>query len=466
VQPELICIVASSTASERLSLFKDSLSQFFTTSWAEGILPQVTSNKTYHVGSSPRDSRSQRNVPTSPLRPSMPTSASKSICIACNKAYVKPGSLKRHHSQSCERELDWVCPSCPNQVFDQVKKLERHHFCSHADTCPSCYKAQKGCPSDDCKELLSQCSMKLAKKKAWGCPCCISWFDALEAWNKHKIFHRVHNGKVEHWSFSTMVRSLLQHRDLITFYNKYDLGRWSWADLGENDCQTLRFALERHVLPSSALEYHNLSHLCLPESLALYAYTLGTPEDTCAGSVNGAQTRIAADHSPLYFNAPTGPFTRLQPMNLNSQPKGGLEEGTHYKGGGNEQSFPNPLTSTQVLDCEESMSDYEFSMEFRSACGTLKTEQTSAYRGSAGFQQDPAISTYTTSFQKPPLNARTKRKVLQRVNHRKVTDRHLHAKHHHGPRHLHCWKTSGSRTTREPSPRPSLSPVQPSSGDI
>src|SRR5206468_2712037 len=120
----------------------------------------------------------------------------------------------------------------------------------------------------------AKCCETTPEKKAWGCPCCISCFNTLEAWNHHKVIHGTQNEKVENWSFTTMVQSLLYQDGLATVFSKFPWHRCNWSALGRDDCQRLKSALERHILPPDVREHPDYSCLSFPEALARYTFRL------------------------------------------------------------------------------------------------------------------------------------------------------------------------------------------------
>jgi hypothetical protein len=348
-----------------------------------------------------------------PLPARQPVSAEWHVCIACDSSYANQSGLKKHQSFFCERKLDWVCPSCPNLVFYQETELRKHHRSIHAETCPSCCDTRKSLPSDHCRAVLSQCSREAAEKKAWGCPCCLSCFDTLGAWNQHMIVHQIHNGKVQNWSFSIMVHSLLLHRGLATVYHRYNWQRCSWASLRKNECQTLRSALERRVLPSNVRDHADFTHLSLPESLALYAFQLGTVGNIYANatSVNRPQSAVAA--VPCHGNGPPDQFSVLPPLALDSYAQGGFEKSTNFEGD-EQQCIPNTMASDSA-EGEELESVDCFPLLYQSAFGTTKMRN-----GDHGplpeSQTDSAyLDNYTQSSQNRTRRARTKKKISQRI---------------------------------------------------
>jgi hypothetical protein len=285
----------------------------------------------------------------------------KQVCIACDISCASLPALRKHELEFCERKLDWFCPHCPDQVYGRPDRLSRHYFDAHSATCHY--------PTDYCKAVLAQCSRQAAEKKAWGCPCCPRCFETLEAWNQHKAVHRTHNGKVENWSFSTMFESLLRQRDLSTVYDRYDWENRTWARPGRAECQTLRTALERHVLPRKLFSHQGYSGLTLPESLALYAYSLSTPKTIYADPIIELQTQTAVDPPPFPSDPPVEQDTRLHLIDSNCQPEGQLETATNLGGDEHERTLSNSLLLDEASDQEESD---KFTFPLRLASGRTK----------------------------------------------------------------------------------------------
>jgi hypothetical protein len=351
---------------------------------------------------------------TFPLPLRQPVSADWYVCIACDSSYATSSGLKKHQSSFCEREFDWVCPSCPNLVFYQETELHKHHRSTHAETCSSCRDTRNSLPSDDCKAVLSQCFRGGSEKKAWGCPCCLSCFDTMEAWNQHMTTHQIHNEKVQNWSFSMMFRSLLLHRGLAAVYHRYDWQRCNWASLRKSECQTLRFALERHTLPPNLRDHKDFAHLGLPESLAWYAFQLGTMGNIYASAtnVNGSQSVVA--EVPCYSNGPFNQRKVFPPMVLDSYAEADFEKFTNFERD-EQQCLPSTL-DLEPADSEELESADCFPLQYRSAFGTTKLCYDSDRGPRPGpSQTDPTIlGAYTQTSQNGTGKARTKRKVTHR----------------------------------------------------
>lgn len=216
------------------------------------------------------------NERQSQVASSLPLLATKKVCIACDTPCKNPRALRRHQVEFCERQLEWVCPECPEQTFGLQDRLNRHHFDIHATTCARGCVKHSAHHAELCKTFLSACSRMMAEKKVWGCPCCVRCFHSRAAWHDHSLSHVTENGKVVEWSFNTMVRSLLQQQDLAMICSKYDWSGCDWSRLGKDERWNLRLALERHMLPSGAEEHP--AHSCLPhlEAVALYTFNLGT----------------------------------------------------------------------------------------------------------------------------------------------------------------------------------------------
>jgi hypothetical protein len=285
----------------------------------------------------------------------------------------------------------------------------------HAETCSSCCDTRKSLPSDRCKAALSQCFREAAEKKDWGCPCCLSCFDTLGTWNQHMIVHQIHNEKVQNWSFSIMVHSLL-HRGLAAVYHRYDWQYCSWASLRKNERQTLRPALERHVLPSNVCDHEDFAHLGLPESLALHAFQLGTVGNIYANatSVNRSQSAVAA--VPCYDSGSSDQCSVFPPPVLDSYERD------------EQQCIPNTLTS-ELADDEELESVDCFPLPYQSAFGTTKWRYYSDHGPLPESQTNPVTQgTYIQSSQNRTGKARIKRKITQRIQRRTLANRQLLAK--------------------------------------
>ena len=349
-----------------------------------------------------------------PLPTSRLTSATKPICVACDQSFSKLQALKKHQERLCERTRDWVCQSCPNQVFDEQIKLEQHHCSFHADTCPHCHNERTRFRSGACKKVLSQSFMALPEKKSWGCPCCISCFDTLSAWNQHAAFHRINNCKVEHWYYTTMFRSLLQHRDLVAFYNKYDIGHRSWADLPPAECEALRFALERHVLPPHALGRQVYSHLTLPERLALYACSLGIATDTSAKAPTVATVYAATEAAPSYCSEPRDQLPGLHHFPLNLQRQGHLETCAPFLPEQHGPYVPSVAPYLEAPLCEEPEPDDSFPIQCRLSSGVVNTWQVDGNQFQRIPGQSPGTNNpYTSHSRRLPGTVSTRENAIQ-----------------------------------------------------
>jgi hypothetical protein len=198
------------------------------------------------------------------------------ICYACDKSFANVTTLAKHQNEFCERKVEWVCPACPRKAFGLQERLNRHHMEAHADSCPSgCDKREKFV-SEACKMQLSKCSRQLATKKAWGCPCCVKCFESLEEWSRHASSHPIQNEKVQDWSYSTMIWSLLK-QPYISDHAAWDNWQYcSWAKLSKELSLSLRHALERHEVPAAVSAHVDYCGLDGPAALAKYAFNLGT----------------------------------------------------------------------------------------------------------------------------------------------------------------------------------------------
>jgi hypothetical protein len=413
---KLTCIAASFSILERLLLLKARLPQLFRTTGAEDILRQATSNRQGHFGTVPAPSQPDA-YNALPPPPRQATSADWHVCIACDMSYAAPSGLKKHQSSLCERQFDWMCPSCPNLVFYQETDLYKHHSSIHAETCSSCCDTRKSLPSDPCKAALSLCFREGSEKKAWGCPCCLSCFDTLGAWKQHMTIHQIHNEKVQDWSFSTMVRSLLLHRCLAAVSHRYDWRHCNWAHLGKNACQILRSALERHVLPSNIY----FPHLDLAESLVLYAFHLGTVGNIYANATSVNISQLAVAEVPCYNNGPSDQCSVVSPLVQGPYAERDFEKFTGFEGD-EQQGIPSTLASESADDKELEPVDY-LSLQYQSAFGTMKPLYKSDHGPQPEIQVDPAIlGAYIQSSQNNTGKARTKKRIAMRIKRRTPVD--------------------------------------------
>ena len=404
-----MCTVASS-ALERPLPPRVSLSQSFPNSQVDKIQPQATSGGQIIFGATPGANGTELYNYTLPAHTTLPEPPSWHVCIACDESFANPGNLRKHQREVCERKLDWVCPIWPHEVFGRLSELCRHHRSIHADACSNCCATERQSPSDHCKQLLSQCSRRTADKKAWGCPCCLSCFNTLEAWNQHKTMHTTHNEKVVNWSLSTMFRSLLLHHDLYLEYNKYNWSLCSWAHMGKDDRQTLRYALERHVL-SSTFNSQDYSRLGMPGSLVWHTYRLGIQGSTYTAPVNATSSQIAM--VPLLACGPIDSFPELQSMALNPQPQGSLESSSNCRDG-HEQHLQDPPASSAAIECEDfTLNDFG-TLEYQRAAGMLAVRHPDHVGNHDGVVHGPPpLADYVPTPKKGRQKANAPRKLLQ-----------------------------------------------------
>jgi hypothetical protein len=241
-----------------------------------------------------------------------------SICYACNTSFKNASTLAKHQTEFCERKAEWICPACPHKVFGLQERLNRHHMEVHAETCPyGCDKKEK-LLSEACKTLLSKCSKRITTKKAWGCPCCIQCFESLEEWSCHVRNHPVQNEKVQDWSFSTMMWSLLQQSYLSEYMIWEHWECCNWSTLSREARQSLRSALERGEVPADVRAHPDYSNLNRPRALASYAFNLGTngkayPHQT-TGTTKGSPYQSSPSSAHI-INSPDSPYyqTALDP---------------------------------------------------------------------------------------------------------------------------------------------------------
>jgi len=198
------------------------------------------------------------------------------ICYACNISCKKATMLAKHQNEFCERKVEWICPACPRKCFGLQERLNRHHMAAHADLCPSgCDKREK-LLSEACKMQFSKCSRQLATKKAWGCPCCVKCFESREEWSHHVSSHPTQNEKVQDWSYSTMIWSLLKQPYISDCVMWEHWQYCTWSKLPKELSLSLRHALERHEVPAAMSAHVDYCGLDGPAALAKYAFNLGT----------------------------------------------------------------------------------------------------------------------------------------------------------------------------------------------
>jgi hypothetical protein len=367
--------IDASSAPDQPSLVTDCHPQPLATSWAEDILPHTTSDICYHSGANAGPSGKALNSYNLPKPDGLAASAKWNICMACNQSYALPAGLGKHQRTGCESTRYWKCSLCQHQIFEKLGELHQHHLSIHGDTCFDCCNTADSSLSDHCKAFLSRCCIEIAKK-AWGCPCCIDCSDTLRAWNKHKNSHRhqVQNEKVANWSFSTMVRSLLCHRDLLPASHKYNWSLCSWAHMKKNESQTLRFALERHVIPSNMFNNEIYSRLSMPESLVLHAFTLGTVGDTSVAPLNAIRCQTSMSAVLAYNNISIDQCSGVLPANLNFQ-QDSLERGHNSVSDESQQRHTSAfnMTPNEAADHEGvALFDID-SVEYKRATGVLQT---------------------------------------------------------------------------------------------
>jgi hypothetical protein len=198
------------------------------------------------------------------------------ICYACDKSFKSANTLAKHQTEFCERKVEWVCRTCPHKVYGLQERLNRHHMEVHAETCPNgCDKREK-LLSEACKTQLSKCSRQVTTKKAWGCPCCVKCFESLEEWSHHGWSHPVQNEKVQDWSFSTMMWSLLKQPYFPEHMTRKYWGSCNWSTLPKEASNSLRYALERQEVPADVMAHPDYRGVDDPVALAMYAFNLGT----------------------------------------------------------------------------------------------------------------------------------------------------------------------------------------------
>jgi hypothetical protein len=239
------------------------------------------------------------------------------ICYTCNVSCKSATTLAKHQTEFCERKIEWVCPACPQKVFGLQERLNRHHKDAHADSCPyGCDKREKS-HSEACKLELSKCSRHLATKKAWGCPCCVEWFESLEEWSHHVSSHPIQNEKVRDWSYSTMIWSLLKQPYISHHVTLEYWERCTWSTLSKELTLSLRHALERHEVPAAVSAHVDYCDLDGPTALATYAFNLGT-----TGMAHPRERRTPGRNDTSFYHSPS-PSSHITD---------GAVDSSHYQG--------------------------------------------------------------------------------------------------------------------------------------
>ena len=224
------------------------------------------------------------------------TPTASNICYACNKSCKYAATLAKHQTEFCERKFEWFCPVCPQKVFGLQERLNRHHIDAHADECPyGCEKTAKS-PVEACKTQLSKCSRRVATKKAWGCPCCVRCFATLDEWSHHVLSHPTENEKVQDWSFSTMMWSLLNQPYLARYRTWTHWQQCTWSTLRKEARQNLLHALERQEVPAAVMAHMSYSNLNGPAALVQYAFNLGTTGKAHTRDIKASKTRYNSSY--------------------------------------------------------------------------------------------------------------------------------------------------------------------------
>ena len=385
--------VASCAPSVQLSLLTECLMQSLATSSAVDSMLQERLSRRHDSITMPELFQPEIYDCGSPFLPTTPTCAGKHFCIACDISFTNSEALKKHQAEFCERKLDWICPTCPGQTFGLLDRLNRHHHKAHAGTCPHGCDKRKTYPSDHCKVALSQCYRTAPEKKAWGCPCCVNCFDTLEAWNQHKGIHGTQNEKVENWSFSTMVRSLLHQHALDLHFAKFPWWRCNWSELGKGDCLRLKLALERHVIPSVVSEHPDYSRLDHSEALALYTFRLGITGKACTQliSVSASEAAPQSCVPPSSNGSPEQIFPSCQPMNVTSQPQDWLDRGLASTSSEHAQSIStSPIPPD--MDNDEMMTWDAFLSHYSPVHDPVNRASARSYETIPDNQQDLALT--------------------------------------------------------------------------
>jgi hypothetical protein len=172
-----------------------------------------------------------------------------------------------------------------------------------------------------------------------------------------------------------MVRSLLRHRDLLAASDKYDWSRCSWAYMGKNQYQTLRFALERHVIPSTMFDTETYSRLGMLESLVLNTFRLGMARDTSVAPLDvfGRQTAINAPSD--YSNASMDQSSGFQATNLGFPELKDIGRGNTFESDQNQHHTPNTFDmAPDEAENHEELATFDItSVKYRRATGNSQT---------------------------------------------------------------------------------------------
>lgn len=239
------------------------------------------------------------------------------ICYACNVWCKNATTLTKHQTEFCERRFEWICPACPQKVFGLQERLNRHHMEAHADSCPyGCDKREK-LHTEACKLQLSKCSRHLATKKAWGCPCCVECFESLEEWSHHVSSHPIQNEKVQNWSFSTMIWSLLKQPYISHHVTLEYWESCTWSRLSKDLTLSLRHALERHEVPTAVSAHVGYCGLDGPAALVKYAFNLGT-----TGKAHPRERKAPKKSDISFYHSPS-PSSHIAD---------GATDSSHYQG--------------------------------------------------------------------------------------------------------------------------------------
>jgi hypothetical protein len=213
------------------------------------------------------------------------------------------------------------------KTFKRLEHFIQHHDKDHWPACvENCKKGQKGL----CREHLNNACADLPEKKAWGCPCCNSCFDSLEAWTTHSTDHPVENEKVVGWSLSTMVQSLLFEQPYLAdavaslHLQGCDWNTVDWTKISDSKLQELREALERHQLPDAVQVHWDYRNLQPPDALVRYAFFLGAYghtylHDVPTASNNASRVEETAGQTQVgmqsrHFTPPLGYFNPANPL--------------------------------------------------------------------------------------------------------------------------------------------------------
>ena len=219
MRADTVCTASALSTPQRNSL----ASIFSLRSNATGS--SAASSASFAISETDKSPACKNNVTSAPRNHYSPFPAQHIlyVCKACNEECKNQYSLDRHYKEQCESTGRWYCTLClGDKSYSRKDRFVKHHLDHHAQSCPNgCDKDSKSLCAD-CLHLLHRCFRDLPEKVAWGCPCCLSYFDARDAWELHSTRHGTYNREVMGWSLSTLAQSLMLHRDLSLARSKFD----------------------------------------------------------------------------------------------------------------------------------------------------------------------------------------------------------------------------------------------------